>query len=160
MRADDEAAVAPPANQITELLARIEKLGMKDGVGLWDMASGREVAFLEMPGINVLLAKAALAVPLYAFSNTNRAHEVFWPSMFAGILGHFRTIFVSHRMGLRKPDTEAFEHVVEAIGAPAERIVFFDDVAENVEAARAVGLQAVHVGSRTDVAAALAAIGL
>ena len=26
LRADDEAAVAPPANQITELLARIEKL--------------------------------------------------------------------------------------------------------------------------------------
>jgi putative hydrolase of the HAD superfamily len=50
--------------------------------------------------------------------------------------------------------------VVKAIGVPAERIVFFDDLAENIEGARARGLLAVHVTSPGDVAAALSALGI
>jgi putative hydrolase of the HAD superfamily len=50
--------------------------------------------------------------------------------------------------------------VVNAIGVPAERIVFFDDVMENIEGARARGLSAVHVTSTRDVADALAALGI
>jgi putative hydrolase of the HAD superfamily len=50
--------------------------------------------------------------------------------------------------------------VVNAIGVPATRILFFDDSAENVEGARACGLQAVHVKSSEDVADALAALGI
>jgi glucose-1-phosphatase len=43
---------------------------------------------------------------------------------------------------------------------PAERIVFFDDLAENIDGARASGLKAVHVKSSEDVARALAALGI
>jgi putative hydrolase of the HAD superfamily len=50
--------------------------------------------------------------------------------------------------------------VVKAIGLPAGRILFFDDLAENVESARACGLKAIHVTSPGDVEAALAALGL
>jgi putative hydrolase of the HAD superfamily len=50
--------------------------------------------------------------------------------------------------------------VVNAIGVPAERIVFFDDLAENIEGARGRGLIAVHVTSPDDVANALAALGI
>jgi putative hydrolase of the HAD superfamily len=38
--------------------------------------------------------------------------------------------------------------------------VFFDDLAENIEGARACGLTAVHVTSSGDVAKALAALGI
>jgi putative hydrolase of the HAD superfamily len=50
--------------------------------------------------------------------------------------------------------------VVKAIGVPAARIVFFDDLMENIEGARDRGLKAVHVTSIRDVADALAALGL
>jgi HAD superfamily hydrolase (TIGR01509 family) len=50
--------------------------------------------------------------------------------------------------------------VVRAIGVPASRIVFFDDLAENIESAQARGLIGVHVTSPDDVAAALAALGI
>ena len=43
---------------------------------------------------------------------------------------------------MRKPDAEAFDHVVGAMGVPASRIVFFDDLAENIKGARARGLKA------------------
>src|SRR5450755_4112863 len=114
----------------------------------------------EMPEIAGLLARAARRLPLYAFSNTNRAHEAHFSQAYADVLGHFRKIFLSSTIGLRKPDAEAYDHVVKAIGVPAARIVFFDDLAENIEGARARGLTAVHVTSPDDVAHALAALGI
>ena len=114
----------------------------------------------EVPGIADLLARAAPGIPLYAFSNTNRAHELYWSKQFAGVMGHFRKIFVSSTIGLRKPDAAAFRLVAGEIGVPAERIVFFDDSPANIEGARACGLQVVHVKSVDDVAAALEALGV
>jgi putative hydrolase of the HAD superfamily len=114
----------------------------------------------EMPGIAAMLARAGQRLPLYAFSNTNSAHVDHFSQAYAGVLGHFREIFLSSSMGLRKPEAAAYDHVVKAIGVPASRIVFFDDVAENIEGARARGLAAVHVRSPDDIARALAALGI
>ena len=114
----------------------------------------------EMPGMAPLLARAAKRLPLYVFSNTNNAHAEYFSVIHADVLGHFREIFLSSSIGLRKPDAEAYDHVVKSIGLPAGRIVFFDDLAENVESARARGLKAVHVTSSGDVANALTALGL
>ncbi len=114
----------------------------------------------EMPDIAALLARAAERLPLYAFSNTNRPHVEYFSKIHADLLGHFREMFLSSTIGLRKPDAAAYDHVVKAIGAPARRIVFFDDLAENVDGARARGLTAVHVTSSTDIANALTALGI
>jgi glucose-1-phosphatase len=112
----------------------------------------------EMPGIGPLLTRAGARVPLYAFSNTNNAHVEHFSQAYAEVLGHFREIFLSSTIGLRKPDAAAYDHVVRAIGVPAHRIVFFDDLAENIDGARARGLIAVHVTSPDDVAHTLAAL--
>jgi putative hydrolase of the HAD superfamily len=114
----------------------------------------------EMPGIAPLLARAARALPIYAFSNTNAAHEAHFSTHYTDLLGYFRKIFVSSTIGLRKPHPESYDHVVQQIGVPAPRIVFFDDLIENVEGARARGLIAVHVRSSDDVADALDQLGL
>jgi FMN phosphatase YigB (HAD superfamily) len=114
----------------------------------------------EMPDIAALLVRARNHLPLYAFSNTNAAHVAHFSKTYADVLGHFREVYLSSTIGLRKPDKAAYEHVVNAIGVPATRILFFDDSAENVEGARACGLQAVHVKSSEDVADALAALGI
>jgi glucose-1-phosphatase len=131
------------------------------GIGLTDaqFLEGWNAIFAgEMPGIAPLLAGAAKRLPLYAFSNTNPAHVAHFSKAYAGVLGHFREIFLSSSIGLRKPDAEAYDHVVKAIGVPASRILFFDDSAANIEGARARGLRAVHVTSMDDVARALAAL--
>lgn len=114
----------------------------------------------ETPGMSRLLADAARRFPLYAFTNTNRAHEQYWSRRFSGVLAHFQGIFVSSTMGSRKPEAAAFDHVIRAIGVPANRILFFDDSAVNIAGARARGLQAVHVGSIADVEGALADLGV
>jgi len=114
----------------------------------------------ETAGIAPLLERAAQRMPLYAFSNTNPAHVAHFSQVYAGVLSHFREIFLSSTIGLRKPDAEAYDHVVNAIGVPASRILFFDDSAANIEGARARGLSAIHVTSTDDVAKALTALGI
>ncbi len=111
-----------------------------------------------IPGIEPLLADAGARLPIYAFSNSNPAHEEFWSVAYAGTLSRFRRIFVSSTIGHRKPDKAAFLHVAQAIATPPERILFFDDSTENVAGARAIGLQAVLVNSSADVAAALSVL--
>jgi glucose-1-phosphatase len=133
------------------------------GIGISDaqFLEGWNAIFAgEIPGIAPLLKRAAKRLPLYAFSNTNGAHVEHFSAVYADVLGHFREIFLSSAIGLRKPDAAAYDHVVNAIGVPAQRIVFFDDLAENIEGARARGLAAVHVTSSDDVANALAALGI
>ncbi len=131
------------------------------GIGLSDaqFLEGWNAIFAgEMPGIAPLLAGAARRLPLYAFSNTNPAHVAHFSKTYAGVLGHFREIFLSSSIGLRKPDAAAYDHVIKAIGVPASRILFFDNSAANIEGARARGLRAVHVTSMDDVARALTAL--
>ena len=133
------------------------------GIGLTDaqFLEGWNAIFVgEMPDIAPLLARAARRMPLYAFSNTNRPHVEYFSKAYADVLGHFHEMFLSSTIGLRKPDAVAYDHVVKAIGVPASRILFFDDLAENIEAARAYGLAAVHVTSPDDVAKAFAALGI
>jgi glucose-1-phosphatase len=114
----------------------------------------------EMEGIAPLLERAAKHFPLYVYSNTNRAHIAHFTDVHARTLRPFRELYYSSTIGHRKPEAAGFDHVVKAIGAPASRIVFFDDLAENVEAARASGLKSVHVRSSADVADALTALGI
>src|ERR1700744_5085083 len=132
------------------------------GIGISDeqLLEGWNTIFAgEMPGINALLARAAKRLPLYAFSNTNRPHVAHFSKPYADVLSHFRKVFLSCAIRLRKPASESYDHVIKAIGVPAQRIVFFDDLAENIQGARKQGLTAVHVTSPNDVATLLAARG-
>ena len=114
----------------------------------------------EMDGIAPLLERAAKHFPLYVYSNTNRAHVAHFTRIHAHTLKPFRELFYSSSIGMRKPEPAAFDHVVKAMGVPASRVVFFDDLAENVESARALGIKAVQVKSSRDVADALTALGV
>jgi putative hydrolase of the HAD superfamily len=133
------------------------------GVDITDaqLLEGWNAIFIgEMPGIAPLLARAAKRLPLYALSNTNPPHIAHFSKVHADVLGHFREMFMSSTIGLLKPDAAAYDHVVKTIGAPASRVVFFDDLADNIAGARAYGLSAVHVKSSEDVANALNALGI
>ncbi len=94
--------------------------------------------------------------PCYAFSNTNAEHQRAWSAAYPRIATVFDRVFVSSEIGLRKPEPAAFAHVAEKIGVAPPHILFFDDLAENVEGAIGAGLQAVQVRSPDDVRAALA----
>ncbi|MDB5898274.1 MAG: haloacid dehalogenase-like hydrolase [Ramlibacter sp.] len=99
-------------------------------------------------------------VPCHAISNTNAVHVAEIERLFPGLLRRFERVFTSHEIGERKPHPRTFTHVLAAIGVPAPEVVLFDDLVSNIEAARALGLQAVLVRGPADVREALLARGL
>jgi len=57
----------------------------------------------------------------------------------------FDVIVDASLTGVMKPDPRAFGQAAEALGLPAEQIVFLDDMPWNVEGARRAGMAAVRV---------------
>jgi FMN phosphatase YigB (HAD superfamily) len=114
----------------------------------------------EIADTTALIDRVRPAVPCHALSNTNATHIAAIEERFPRLLPRFERVFVSHEIGHRKPAPQAFAHVLEALELPASQVLFFDDLAENCEAARALGLQAVLVRRPADVRDALAERGL
>lgn len=102
---------------------------------------------------------ASLCVRTACFSNTNELHWSFERDSW-GLGGLFHHTFVSHEMGLVKPDRDAFDYVVAALGCAPERILFLDDNAINVAGAREVGMDAHRADGVDEARGILAARGL
>ncbi len=56
---------------------------------------------------------------------------------------HFDNIFQSFEIGHKKPNKEAFLHVLERIGATPKECVFVDDIQVNVDAANTLGMKGI-----------------
>lgn len=84
-------------------------------------------------------------VRLALFSNIDPVHhEVFAALPVAGL---FEVAALSYRLRARKPERSAYRGALALLGQPPpERVLFADDLLENVDAARALGFRAVHVG--------------
>ncbi|HPG86073.1 MAG TPA: HAD family phosphatase [Spirochaetales bacterium] len=59
-----------------------------------------------------------------------------------GMYDVFDAVYASHLMGVCKPDPDFWRLILEAEGVAAPDAVFVDDMAENAEAAGALGLRA------------------
>jgi epoxide hydrolase-like predicted phosphatase len=78
-------------------------------------------------------------------SNTNRLHCEYWPSQYPEVQQAADKLYLSQDLGMRKPEARIYQHVLEAEGVSADEAVFFDDHPQNIEAARQLGITAVHV---------------
>ncbi|MEW5955251.1 MAG: HAD-IA family hydrolase [Candidatus Micrarchaeota archaeon] len=77
-----------------------------------------------------------------------------------GFAGRFDFIEYSGRVGIKKPETKIYEHLIERAGVPPSRIIFVDDDIKNVEAARKTGMHAVHFTSAEQLSAVLRELGV
>jgi putative hydrolase of the HAD superfamily len=155
--AEDQAYRAHERGELS-FEAYVDALGHRLGVAMSreDWQSGWNDVFVgPYPGVQERLADLAGRMPLYAFTNTNATHELAWRLRYGDALRHFREIFVSSRLGVRKPDPAAFEQVAAAMGVTPDAILFLDDNPHNVEGARQAGLASLQVTSEDEVLAAL-----
>jgi len=97
-----------------------------------------------LPGSAELLAEVQRHVPVGCLSNTNSLH---WEHQFARwpILAVFDHRFLSFDLGLVKPDQSVFEAVADRLQVRPERVLFLDDNALNVDAARSFGFLSERV---------------
>ncbi len=61
-----------------------------------------------------------------------------------GLHKYFKYMFTSCYMGIRKPDPRIYLRALGILGDKPERSLFIDDRLENVAAAAAVGMKAIH----------------
>ena len=110
----------------------------------------------EVNDVVNILPRLKSKLPVYLLTNSNPTHEIFWRTTFPEAINLFTGVFVSSTLGHRKPDRSAFDAVAEKTGIVLTSMLFFDDTIQNVEGARAAGLQAVHVKAPSDVSRAFA----
>jgi 2-haloacid dehalogenase len=92
-------------------------------------------------GIEALLADlAARGHPLYALSNWSAETFPLARARF-DVLRRFHTIVISGDVGVAKPDPRIYERFLERVGRRAAECLFIDNLAVNVDAARACGFE-------------------
>jgi putative hydrolase of the HAD superfamily len=88
---------------------------------------------------------------IFLLSNTNEIHLQFFQESFQNSYPNepfddlFEVAYYSHRIGLRKPNAEAYLYVLEQNNLAAADTLFIDDSLPNIEAAEKLGLQTVHL---------------
>lgn len=87
----------------------------------------------------------------FILSNTNMIHEIAYEEMIMEETGKFslrdfvKEVYYSHEIGMRKPNLNCYNFVIEDIGLYASRMLFLDDRLDNVEAAKKAGMKAIQV---------------
>jgi putative hydrolase of the HAD superfamily len=94
-----------------------------------------------LPGAPALVSETRAARPIGCLTNTNalqwEANCSQWP-----LLADLDYRFVSFELGMVKPDAEIFDAVAAGVPFPREWVLFLDDNAINVQAAREMGFLA------------------
>jgi putative hydrolase of the HAD superfamily len=105
-----------------------------------------------------LLQLAREVLPVVLVSNATSRLEADLKEL--GLAEFVDQVVNTSRIGFAKPDPRVFAHAARQAGVPVERCLFVDDTGENVEAARAAGMHAVHFHEAADLEEALRPIFL
>ena len=93
---------------------------------------------------------------IYLLSNTNSIHidkamREWNNKTQADINDIFKKVYLSHEMGMRKPDVEIFRHVCQEQGLDPSKTLFIDDSIQHIHGAREAGLHAHHLLSKETI---------
>ncbi|MEY4594517.1 MAG: hypothetical protein RIQ47_927 [Bacteroidota bacterium] len=95
------------------------------------------------------LHRVANKYNVYLLSNTNSLHEKAFRKMLDQQYGPgmpeklFNKTYLSHKIGMRKPNREVFDFLLHDAGIMREETLFIDDSPQHVEAAREAGIKAL-----------------
>jgi len=148
--------------EFVEKLAQTSGLSPEQVVGAWN------AIFIGMPRQRFdLLLRLRQHYQVFLLSNINELHER-WVADYVlrehGLADyesrHFDGVYFSHLIRLRKPTREAFEYVLADAELVPEQTLFFDDLPENVEAARQLGIHGVWHEPGTEIGERLVKMNL
>jgi glucose-1-phosphatase len=100
--------------------------------------------------INILL-QLKNKYRLFLLSNTNEIHKLAFNKCLFECSGHnsfdsiFEKVYLSHEVGLRKPDSDIYSLVLQQNSLLASETLFFDDTELNLFGAHSVGIHTFHV---------------
>lgn len=98
-----------------------------------------------------ILQQLGLHYDLVLLSNTNEIHEAAFNNILQREHGipnigvFFDKVYLSHKVGLRKPMPEIFQKVLDDTGFDATDTLFIDDSPQHIVGAEKVGIKAIHL---------------
>ena len=101
-----------------------------------------------------LLVELRKTKKVILLSNTNEIHIQAVNRSLANttnqkIESFFDKVYLSHEIGLRKPNVEIFEFVCKDQNITPSTALFIDDTIRHVEGAKRIGLNAIHLENKT-----------
>ncbi len=96
----------------------------------------------DIEGVPELVQQVSQKVPLFTLSNTNEAHYQYFKSM--PVFAPFEELLTSHKFKCRKPDPLIYHKAIARLNVKPEEILFVDDLEENLESAKKLGIQSEH----------------
>lgn len=111
------------------------ELDVTEMIKLWDEAPAR-----VDEDVLALVRAVRREVPVSLISNATSRLPLELRQL--GIENEFDYIFNTSDLGVAKPDPKVFHLIMDRVGVEAEHSFFVDDLAENVEAAAALGMRA------------------
>ena len=143
--------------EFTDELLRL--LGLAPTADLADAARAAWSTAFE-PDARVLKLIRSASCPSALFTNNGPLLEAGLVDDLTEVGAAFDQLLFSWRLGATKPDPGAFHGATEVLGVEPARILFVDDNADNVAAAKAAGWGAHRYTNSLNLHAALDAVGL
>ncbi len=113
----------------------------KDGFRLFCDLVAEQAIFLP-DSITLLRKLKAASLPLYYLSDNVREFVASYREMPSSFLSHFDGGVVSGDIGFLKPEPQMYQCLLACYDLDPASCVFFDDLLQNVEGARQVGMNA------------------
>lgn len=112
---------------------------------------------LDLPNNRIELIKALKNEhKIYLLSNTNIIHIDAFKKQLGIIKWNefsvlFDKIYLSHEVGMRKPNPDIFKHILDEQKLKAEEVFFIDDSPQHIEGAKKLGIQTHHLLDTEDI---------
>jgi len=136
---------------LNELQKETKNANIKEVEQAWN------AMLLDLPENRLqLIKKLKRNHTIFLLSNTNAIHI----DAFKKQLGNtkwvvfcklFDKIYLSHELGLRKPDVKIFEHILNEQKLKAEEVFFIDDSPQHISSARKLGIHCHHLTDDEDI---------
>lgn len=137
---------------LTELLTHGSDADIGDLTNAWN------AMLLDLPKHRLkIIQELKRDFGVYLLSNTNEIHEKAFIEIIEREFGYnvleetFDKVYLSHRIGFRKPNADCFRHVITDVQLNPSRTLFIDDSIQHVHGARALGIKALHLEKGKDI---------
>ena len=142
------------SKKFISLIKQSEKLNIKgsDFINAWN------AMLLEIPNERIeFIKKLKKDYNIFLLSNTNEIHikkfetDLRKNNCLKDFQNCFDQIYYSSNMGMRKPDKNCFNKVLEDHNLKAQETLFIDDSAQHIEGAKSVGIKAVLLKKEANI---------
>ena len=112
---------------------------------------------LDLPEERIqLIEKLKNNYSIYLLSNTNAIHidaikKQLGKRKWLAFCKLFDKMYLSHELGLRKPDVKIFEYILKEQKIKAEEVFFIDDSPQHIASAKKLGISCHHLLDSEDV---------